>query len=170
VPLARLLLRLPLFQPLVHPIPAPLPRPQGRGRVFFWALFAAGAVIACVTYIPLSELSQKLFVAASNREPTWFFPQRMNNAVMLWAFLNGLVGFLLFYVGLRFSGKTPGPRTAATGTGVPGLVRTCALAGVLFLAFYGLLFTVYSVLHVDYRFLFMGVRVFQPEMVLLLGM
>jgi len=170
VPLARLLLRLPLFQPLVHPIPAPLPRPQGRGRVFFWALFATGAVIACVTYIPLSELSQKLFVAASNREPTWFFPQRMNNAVMLWAFLNGLVGFLLFYVGRRFSGKTQGPRTAGTATGVPELVRTCGLAGVLFLAFYGLLFIVYSVLHVDYRFLFMGVRVFQPEMVLLLGM
>jgi hypothetical protein len=41
---------------------------------------------------------------------------------------------------------------------------------VLFLAFYDLLFTVYYFLHVDYRFLFMGVRVFQPEMVLLLGM
>ena len=50
------------------------------------------------------------------------------------------------------------------------LARTCALAGVLFLAYYGLLFTIYYILHVDYRFLFMGVRVFQPEMVVMLGM
>jgi hypothetical protein len=53
--------------------------------------------------------------------------------------------------------------------GIRELVRTCALAGVLFLAYYGLLFAVYYVLHVDYRFLFMGVRVFQPEMIALLA-
>jgi acetyl esterase/lipase len=170
VPLAQLLLSIPVFRSLVHAVPPPAPRPQGSGRMLFWALFAAGAVIACATYIPLSELSQKLFVAASNREPTWFFPQRMNNAVMLWAFLNGLVGFLLFHVGRRFSGKTQRPLAAAAGTGIRELLRTCALAGVLFLAFYGFLFALYGFLHVDYRFLFMGVRVFQPEMVLLLGM
>jgi hypothetical protein len=172
VPLAQTLLRTPAFKPLVHPVPAALPRPQGRGRVLFWVLFATGAVIACVTYIPLSELSQKLFVAASNREPTWFFPQRMNNAVMLWAVLNGLVGFLLFYLGHRFSGPARGvwPDRWGASMGVRELVRTCGLAGVLFLAFYGLLFTAYCVFHVDYRFLFMGVRVFQPEMIVLLGM
>jgi hypothetical protein len=140
--------------------------------VLFWALFAAGAVIACVTYIPLSELSQTLFVAASNREPTWFFPQRMNNAVMLWAALNGFVGFLLFYLGHRVS-RTNRPAShdsLGAKTGARELARTCALAGVLFLAYYGLLFTVYYFLHVDYRFLFMGVRVFQPDMIVLLGM
>jgi len=44
------------------------------------------------------------------------------------------------------------------------------LAFVLFLGYYGLLFAVYALFHVDYRFLFMGVRVFQPEMLVLLGM
>ena len=173
VPLAQLLLRasgLPgrwctLF-------PQPLPAPRGRGRLLFWGVFALGAAIACVTYIPLSELSQRLFVAASNREPTWFFPQRMNNAVMLWAFLNGLVGFLLFFGGYRLHGRQHGVRSEMWGArvGAAELARTCALAAVLFLAFYGLLFSIYAVLHVDYRFLFMGVRVFQPEMLLLLGM
>ena len=38
------------------------------------------------------------------------------------------------------------------------------------MAFYGLLFSMYSILHVDYRFLFMGVRLFQPEMLVLLAM
>ncbi len=172
VPLAQMLLRLPVFQPLVHPVPAPLPRPNGRGRLAFWVLFALGAFVACFTYIPMSELSQRLFVAASNREPTWFFPQRMNNAVMLWAVLNGLVGFLLFYVGYRFSGRQQGVRPDMWGAriGVGELLRTCALAAVLFLAYYALLFTIYYFLHVDYRFLFMGVRVFQPEMIALLLM
>jgi hypothetical protein len=172
VPLARILLRMPVFQPLAHPIPAALPRPQGRGRALSWVLFALGALVACFTYIPMSELSQRLFVAASNREPTWFFPQRMNNAVMLWAVLNGLVGFLLFYAGSRFSRKTQDAQPDMRGAriGASELLRTCALAAVLFLAFYGLLFTVYYLFHLDYRFLFMGVRAFQPELIVLLGM
>jgi hypothetical protein len=172
VPLAQVLLRLPFFRPLVHPVPPALPKPGNGGRALFWILFALGAVIACVTYIPLSELSQRIFVAASNREATWFFPQRMNNAVMLWAVLNGLAGFLLFFLGHRLAGRKQGVRPGIWGAriGLGELGRTCALAAVLFLAFYALLFTVYYVFHVDYRFLFMGVRVFQPEMLLLLGM
>ena len=96
----------------------------------------------------------------------------MNNAVMLWAALNGLVGFLLFYAGYRLHGRKQGVRPDAWGVriGLPELVRTCALAAVLCLAYYALLFTLYYFLHVDYRFLFMGVRVFQPEMIALLGM
>lgn len=172
VPLGQLLLGLPVFRPLVRRVPPPQPSPGGIGRLWFWVFFAAGAVIACVTYIPLSELSQKIFVAASNREATWFFPQRMNNAVMLWAFLNGLVGFLLFHLGRRLGGgrERGGPAAWGPPPGLRESLRTLALASVLFLAFYGLLFTIYFFLHVDYRFLFMGVRVFQPEMVLLLGM
>lgn len=172
VPVAQLLLRTPVFLPLVHPLPGALPRPRGRGRLLFWTLFVLGAAIACFTYIPLSELSQRLFVAASNREPTWFFPQRMNNAVMLWAVLNGAVGFLLFFASYRFHGKQNGVRPDMWGARIGGseLLRTGALALVLFLAYYSLLLTIYAVLHVDYRFLFMGVRVFQPEMLLLLGM
>ena len=91
VPLARILLEgVAWFRPLVRPEPAPAPL-AARGPVF-WLLLATGATIACVTYIPMTELSQRLFDEASNREQTWFFPQRMNNAVMLWALLNGAVG------------------------------------------------------------------------------
>jgi hypothetical protein len=172
VPLAGLLLGVPFFRPRVHPFPPPVPRPTGRARILSWALLVLGAVIACVTYIPMSELSQRLFVAASSREATWFFPQRMNNAVLLWAVLNGLVGFLLFYLSYRLYGKRQGVGPEMWGARVTfaELARTCLLSAVLFLAYYGLLFTVYAVFHVDYRFLFMGVRVFQPEMLVLLGM
>ena len=171
VPAGQLLLRLPLFEALVHPLPEKLPRPQGRGRALFWALFAVGALIACFSYIPMAELSQVLFVAASSREATWFFPQRMNNAVMMWAVLNGLVGFLMFWLSYRYFGRQHGVVPAMWGASVSGreLWRTLLLALTLFVLYYLLLFAIYYFFHVDYRFLFMGVRVFRPvELVLLL--
>jgi hypothetical protein len=170
IPLAQLLLRMPVFATLVHPVPQALPRPQGRGRLLFWALFATAALIACFSYIPMSKLSQVLFVAASTREQTWFFPQRMNNAVMMWAVLNGLVGFLMFWLTYRFHGKQHGvlPEMWGAKIGRAELSRTFGLAVILFVFYFLLLFTIYYVLHVDYRFLFMGVRIFRPVELLLL--
>jgi fermentation-respiration switch protein FrsA (DUF1100 family) len=173
VPLAQLLLaHVTFFHGLIHPVPAAPRAPTGRGRVIFWTLFFAGALIACFTYIPLAELSQKLFVEASGREPTWFFPQRMNNAVVLWALCNGLVGLLFFYLGYRLHARAQGATPAAWGVTLKPreLLRTALLAAVLWSAFYLTLFVVYAVFHVDYRFLFLGVRVFQPALLLLIPM
>jgi len=111
-------------------------------------------------------------VAASTRQLTWFFPQRMNNAVMLWAVLNGSVGFLMFWLTFRFFGRYNGitPEHWGVKTSIAELGRTLGLAVLLFACFFLVLFAVYYFLHVDYRFLFMGVRVFQPELLLLLAM
>ena len=138
----------------------------------FWFTFSIGALIACFTYIPMAELSQKLFVAASTRQLTWFFPQRMNNAVMLWAVLNGTVGFLMFWLSYRYFGCRHGVSPGMWGvrTTPALLARTLALACTLFAAYFLFLFAVYYFFHVDYRFLFMGVRMFQPELLLLLAM
>lgn len=171
VPLARLLLNaVPYFQVLVQPVPEAPPRPQGAGRWLYWGLFVGGALIACFTYIPMAELSQKLFVAASGREQTWFFPQRMNNAVMLWAVLNSAVGFLLFFLSYRFFGRHRGIRPAMWGAGTSGLElrRTFVLALTLWLSFFLLLAGVYYFFHVDYRVLFFGARPFQPAILALL--
>ncbi len=171
VPLAQLILAgIPYFRTLVNAVPPALPRPQGKGKVIFWTLFVTGAVIACFTYIPMTELSQKLFTEATGREQTWFFPQRMNNGVMLWGVCNGLVGYALFFLGYYFHGKKHGITPAMWGvaTSVRELARTLLLAAVLFLAFFSLLFVVYALFHVDYRFLFLGVRVFQPVLLVLL--
>ena len=172
VPAGQLLLQTPLFGGLGRPLPDPLPAPAARGRIVFWSLFTLAALIACFSYIPMAELSQKIFVAASTRQLTWFFPQRMNNAVMLWAVLNGSLGFLMFWLSYRFFGRAHGVTPAMWGTATTPaeLARTLLLALVLFTFFFLVLFTVYYFLHVDYRFLFMGVRVFQPELLLLLAM
>jgi hypothetical protein len=170
IPMGQALLKIPVFESLVHPLPPALPRPQGRGRTLFWVLFAVGALIACFSYIPMSELSQVLFVAASTREQTWFFPQRMNNAVMMWAVLNGLVGFLMFWLSYRFHGKQHGVVPEMWGAKISRseLGRTVLLAMTLFVGYFLLLFTIYYLLHVDYRFLFIGVRIFRPVELLLL--
>ena len=171
VPLARVVLaNVSYFHPLVHPVPPANPAPAGRGQVIFWTLFLTGALIACFTYIPLAELSQKLFREASGREATWFFPQRMNNAVVLWALGNGLVGFVLFFLGRKLNGHAAAPGESVATTSVRELWRTALLAGVLFGAFYLQLFVVYALFHVDYRFLFLGVRLFQPALLWLVPM
>ena len=164
VPLGTLLLQLPVFRELRHSLPPPQPRPDRRGTTVFWLMFVTSALIACFSYIPMTELSKVLFVAASSREMTWFFPQRMNNAVVLWAFFNGVVGFLLFYVAYRFHGRARGARPSDWGveTDLRQLGLTLVLAFTLFAFYYLFLFTLYYLLHVDYRFLFMGVRVFRP--------
>ena len=173
VPLAHLLLaHVSFFHGLIHPVsPAPA-APSGRGRIIFWTFFLTGALIACFSYIPFCELSQKLFTEASGREQTWFFPQRMNNAVVLWAFCNGLIGFTLFYLGYRLHGRAAGASPAAWGVATTPreLFRTAVLAAVLWSAFFLTLFVVYAVFHVDYRFLFLGARVFQPALLILVPM
>jgi hypothetical protein len=173
IPLGQVLLvNIPFFNAVAHPLPEAQPKPRGPGKLLFWGLFVVGALIACFSYIPMTELSKVLFVAASNREQTWFFPQRMNNGVMLWAILNGLVGFLLFYLSYRFFGKKHDIHPGIWGvqTNLRELARTFLLALLIFASFFLFLFTVYYFLHVDYRFMFIGVRTFQPVTILLLLM
>ena len=171
VPLAGVLLeKVPFFQDLVRPQPPAQPRPKGVGRLIFWGLFVAGALIACFSYIPMTELSKKLFLAASNREQTWFFPQRMNNGVMLWALFNGTVGFILFFLSYRFFGRKHGVHSGMWGASLSWMdaKRIPVLAVTVYSLFFLILFTVYYFFHVDYRFVFLGVRKFQPVTLLLL--
>jgi hypothetical protein len=91
---------------------------------------------------------------------------------MLWAILNGLLGYMLFWLSYRFFGKQKGVQPAMWGMDTtPGeLLRTASLALTLFACYFLLLFAAYWLFHVDYRFLFMGVRVFQPSLLVLLVM
>ena len=169
VPLTRILLtQIPFFHPLLHTVPEAQPRPRGKARWIFWVLFLTGALFACFSYIPLTELSQKLFVEATGRQQTWFFPQRMNNGVMLWALANGFVGFSLFFLGLKLQGKPIGREALGLDIQRGEIFRALLLALVVFFSFFGLLFVIYTLFHVDYRFLFLGVRLFQPPLLLLM--
>ena len=96
IPLTKALLQLNFFKEIVKPIPAALPRQSNMSRLIFWTIFFLSASIACVTFIPMVDIAKVLFVDAANRELTWYFPQRMNNSVMLWAAFNGTIGIIIF--------------------------------------------------------------------------
>ena len=172
VPLTRALLQISFFKGIIKPIPAPLPKQTKQGKLVFWSVFVISASIACLSFIPMVDIAKVLFVDASNREMTWFFPQRMNNSVMLWAAFNGTIGIAIFLLSYHFFGRHHGSKTESWGLKVSKkeLVKTLALGILVFTLFYLFLFLNYFLFHVDYRFWFMGVRIFQPEMLIILMM
>ena len=172
VPLTRALLQISFFKGIIKPIPAPLPKQSKQGKLVFWSVFVISASIACLSFIPMVDIAKVLFVDASNREMTWFFPQRMNNSVMLWAAFNGTIGIAIFLLSYHFFGRHHGSKTESWGLKVSKkeLVKTLALGILVFTLFYLFLFLNYFLFHVDYRFWFMGVRIFQPEMLIILMM
>jgi len=172
IPIARLFLDLRFFSSIKKEVPAPLNTPNKKGKIIFWSVFLVSALIACVTFIPMVEVAKFLFEDAANRKLTWFFPQRMNNSVMLWAAFNGLLGVIIFFLSYKLFGKRNGVDTKSWGLSINkiDLLKTCALAVMVFATFYAFLFLNYAVFHVDYRFWFMGVRIFQPEMLVVLLM
>ena len=172
LPLSRVLLSSKAFSSLVKNVPKPLPVQNKKSKIIFWIIFFLGALIACLSYIPMVDAAKSIFVAASSRDLTWFFPQRMNNSVMLWATFNGIIGLILFTLSYQLFGKKHGVSSSSWGVeaNLNYLIKTFALALLIFSIYYSFLFLIYYIFHVDYRFWFMGVRIFQPELLIVLAM
>ncbi len=67
-------------------------------RVILWTTMILTAIIACLDYIPLANLSIEIFpVGNSSSVFTYTFPARMVNAILLWALINGAIGLVLFF-------------------------------------------------------------------------
>ena len=172
IPITKLLLQLPYFRSLVYPIPDQIPQQERTAKIIFWVIIVFSSVIACFSYIPLSELSKILFSDASSRIQTWFFPQRMNNAIMLWALFNGTLGILLFFGSYHYFGKNNGVVPTMWGISITlkELQKTILLGLIIFFFYFLLLSVVYYLFNVDYRFIFLGVRTFRPITLLLIPM
>ena len=147
IPLTKSILKFKFFKSLVKPVPDPLPRQSAKGKSVFWIIFFISATIACVSFIPMVDLAKILFVDAANRELTWFFPQRMNNSVMLWALLNGSIGILLFFVTYYFFGKKHGVKINSWGLELSfkDIYKTILLGLIIFIAYFSLLL---SLIHI----------------------
>ena len=172
IPLTRSFLKFKFFSSIIKAVPEPLPRQSTKSKTVFWIIFFISATIACISFIPMVDLAKILFVDAANRELTWFFPQRMNNSVMLWAALNGTIGLIIFFLSYYLFGRHHGTKKESWGLNITfkDLFKTSVLGIVIFCIYYLILFSIYYFFHVDYRFWFMGVRIFQPEMILVLLM
>ncbi len=172
IPIAKLFLSLSFYRDIVKDIPASLPEQTSKSKMIFWSVFFLSALIACISFIPMVDVAKILFYESANRELTWFFPQRMNNSVMLWAAFNGSIGLVIFFISYYFFGRHHGVNTNSWGLQINKveLFKTIMLGLSIFIFYYLILYFVYFLFHVDYRFWFMGVRIFQPEMLLVLVM
>lgn len=172
LPLAALFLRLPAFRPLVHPVPPPLPAPGRTGWLLFWLVFVATALVACFLFVPMARATAVLFPTASSAYQTWWFPQRINNAVLLWAVANGALGIGVFFLVNRLFSRRRGvtPDMLGLRVGAGELARCLALALAVLASFYGVLFAVYAVFHVDYRFFFVAATPEFPVKMLLVAL
>ena len=172
IPIAKLFLNLEIFRSINKEVPDALPRQSKKGRLIFWSVFFLSAAVACISFIPMVEVAKIFFEDAANRKLTWYFPQRMNNSVMLWAAFNGIIGILIFLFSYETFGKNHGVKKDSWGLkiNIMDLIKTFVLSLIIFSTFYLFLYLNYFLFHVDYRFWFMGVRIFQPEMLLVLMM
>ena len=172
IPIARFFLQLNFFKEIVKNVPSALPKQTQQGKFIFWVIFFTSALIACISFIPMVDVAKVLFYESANRELTWFFPQRMNNSVMLWAAFNGIIGLCIFYISYQLFGRHHGVKIDSWGIRINRyeLAKTVLLGLIIFISYYAILYTIYYFFHVDYRFWFMGVRVFQPEMLIVLAM
>ncbi len=170
IPACALLLRSRWFLAVRRPLPPALPAPDTQGRRLTWVLFLLSALIAASLFMPLAQATASVFPAASSNQLTWWFPQRINNALLLWALANGLIGLLLFGLSYRFHGRQRGVRPEMWGMCLTGreLAHTGLLALTVLGLFYALLFSCYGLFHTDFRFLFVAATAsFPPKMLLI---
>lgn len=164
VPIGALLYHIPFF---ASSRKDPVYVTKGRNKwelVLYIALFVAGATFAAFTYLPSSKLTFVFFPEASNSVPTYFFPQRMTNAVAIWAVLSGGFSLILFFVGHAINKRfLTSKETTATseqvdtwGIKLPGrdLAKTLLLAIMILVAYYGWLMIMVWLFRVDYRSIF----------------
>jgi len=166
VPIASLLYRIPFFKKSKQePIIITEKRSVSR-LIIYIVVFIISASFAALTYLPASQLTFTFFPEASNSVNTWFFPQRMTNAVAIWAILSGLFSALMFVLShLIFRGKkepgkiqTKGLKEEVKRWGLKlswiDFLKTLLL-GLSVIVIYFLFFSIiYAIFHVDYRLIF----------------
>ena len=142
IPIAKLFLSLSFYKDIVKDIPASLPEQTSKSKMIFWSVFFLSALIACISFIPMVDVAKILFYESANRELTWFFPQRMNNSVMLWAAFNGSIGLVIFFISYYFFGRHHGVNTNSWGLQINKveLFKTLALPVALIFLVLGSIF------------------------------
>lgn len=163
VPMAALLLRVPVFATLRTPVPPALPAlTTSQSKLFFWGSWVLSWVISWLSFMPVGKLDQYLFPAVTNRGTSAWFPQPTTNFILLWAVFNGLVGLLLFWLSYKFRGKDNGvdPKMWGIRTTLPEFVKTLALAFCVFIGFYSFVMFADYFFHTDFRIWTLDIRAF----------
>lgn len=144
-------------------------------KVILWSTMILTAIIACLDYIPLANLSIQIFPTGNSASVfTYTFPARMVNAILLWAVINGAIGLVLFFGTTLLENLYELGKTKVKGT-VPNydwskfsdikisgknwydvlfnVLKMLLLCVILFCAFYLMVHVSYAIFHQDFRFM-----------------
>lgn len=157
-------------QPLVAPVSNSIAH-----KVILWSTMILTAIIACLDYIPLANLSIEVFPVSNLASVfTYVFPARMINAILLWALINGAIGLVIFfattalenlyeYIVFKTKGTTPHydwskfEAIKIRGNGwknvLFNVLKTLLLPVIFFGSFYFLVQLTYWCFHQDFRFM-----------------
>lgn len=161
------LLKTPFFASLVHPLPPQARSQTKKDKLIFWSVFVFAASVASMIFIPLARQAQVLFPNAESGIQTSFFPFRMLNSVLLWAVVNGIIGFGVYFT-LHFSyAKKNGATLESLRTNVREFVKTIFYALTVVFFFYLIIHVIYKFFHVDFRLTFIAARVLENNGMLL---
>jgi len=166
IPIATLLYRIPFFKKSLQK-PIIDQRKRSKGSILNYIIvFSITATFAAFTYLPSAELTLVLFPEASQSVNTWFFPQRMTNAVAVWAVLSGSFAMIVFMLSRTISLTLKKRQDLqplilkeelnkwGVSTGWTNLGKSVLIGILTATIYFLLLMIVYWIFHVDYRFLF----------------
>lgn len=144
-------------------------------KVIFWSCMILTAIIACLDYIPLANLSIEIFPTSNLASVfTFTFPARMVNAILLWAAINGAIGLVIFFGTTLIEYAVDSLYAKSKGTTVVAdwskfgdikirgnkwydvlfnTLKAILLAFVMFGVFYFLVQLSYWMFHQDFRFM-----------------
>lgn len=160
VPIGRVLFLIPFFKKAQREPLIITKKRTIKGLMIYLGSFVIAATFAALTYLPSSKLTFIFFPDASNSVPTWFFPQRMTNAVAIWAVISGTFAAIVFILAHVISNKLKASEEKTTidswGIRIPfkDVMKTFLMGLIIVVAYYGLLMIVYGLFHVDYRSIF----------------
>lgn len=132
------------------------------GKVWFFALTAAGAIIAALTYFPIMKATDAF------RHSSESFAQTQGFGIATWAAVNGLIGLVLIAIYYFVHGKKAGFSLAERGIsiGLKNVGKTIVLAALSLTAFFGILFFADYFFMVDFRIWVLAIRPFQSARLL----
>lgn len=166
VPLAVLLLRVPIFSNLRGSVPPALPAlSTPQSKIVFWGSWTLSWLVSWLLFLPVTGLDIYLFPGPVSMSFAKWFPQHTTNFIMLWAVFNGLVGLLLFWLSYKLQGEKNGvsPKMWGIRTNLREFLKTLALAVCVFIGFYSFVMFSEYFFHTDFRIWTLDIRAFTAD-------
>ncbi|GMQ61959.1 alpha/beta hydrolase [Vallitalea maricola] len=166
VPIAVLLMEIPVFKGLKGTAPEPLiALDTRRSKAAFWLRWIISWVISWISFMPISKLDKYFFSDTASFQSTKWFSQPSTNFILLWGVFNGIVGIILFWITYKSEKKSKEITTDMLGIkiGLSEFLKTLALAICVFIGFYGFVFATEYFFNTDFRIWLLAVCSFSSD-------